>query len=142
MCGLAACLWQANPELTSTQLGDVIRRSSNRYPTPDNDYGYGIPDMMLAMEIAQSYLGIDNREVETKKYFGIVADSTGFIRIQKLEKDELRYDVRIYTIDGRTLVLDSFTGQEKTYKVPSGKKNIYIVNVKCKEFAQSRKISL
>ena len=142
MCGLAACLWQANPGLTSVQLGDVIRRSSNRYSTPDNDYGYGIPDMMLAMEIAQSYLGIDSNETETKNYFGIVADSTGTIRIQKLEKDGLRYDVRIYSIDGRTLVLDSFTEQEKAYKVPSGKKNIYIVNVKCKEFAQSRKICL
>lgn len=53
MCGMAACLWQAFPTLTNVEIVDVIRESSDKYETPNKDYGYGIPDMKKAMEIAQ-----------------------------------------------------------------------------------------
>lgn len=53
MCGMAACLWQAFPTLTNKEIIDVIRESSNNYEHPNKDYGYGIPDMKKAMDIAQ-----------------------------------------------------------------------------------------
>lgn len=56
MCGMAACLWQAFPTLTNKEIINVIRQSANRYDFPDADYGYGIPDMGKAMEIAQKVL--------------------------------------------------------------------------------------
>ncbi len=46
--GLAACLWQANPEATSMEVLNAIRESSDRFTQPDADYGYGIPDFNLA----------------------------------------------------------------------------------------------
>jgi len=55
ICGLAACLWQAYPKLTNKQLLDIIRKSSNRYNNPVIPYGYGIPDMQKAMQLAQQY---------------------------------------------------------------------------------------
>lgn len=53
--GLAACLWQAYPQLTNKEIIDVIRKSSDRYATPVLPYGYGIPNMEKAMEIAKNY---------------------------------------------------------------------------------------
>lgn len=53
ICGLAACLWQAYPKLTNKQLLDIIRKSSDRYNNPVLPYGYGIPDMQKAMQLAQ-----------------------------------------------------------------------------------------
>jgi len=53
ICGLAACLWQAYPKLTNKQLLDIIRKSSDRYSNPVLPYGYGIPDMQKAMQLAQ-----------------------------------------------------------------------------------------
>lgn len=53
MCGLVACLWQAFPMLTNKELLRVIRESSNKYESPDDSYGYGIPDMQKAMQLAQ-----------------------------------------------------------------------------------------
>ena len=44
MCGMVACLWQANPQLTARQLIALVRRCSDRWQWPDNVYGYGIPD--------------------------------------------------------------------------------------------------
>jgi hypothetical protein len=46
--GLVACLWQANRGATSRQIVNAIKKSSDRYSMPDNDYGYGIPDFSLA----------------------------------------------------------------------------------------------
>lgn len=53
MCGMVVCLWQAFPTLTNKEIIRVIRESSSRYGNPDKDYGYGLPDMKKAMEIAQ-----------------------------------------------------------------------------------------
>jgi len=46
--GLAACLWQANPEAGVMDILNVIKESADRYKTPDTLYGYGIPDFNLA----------------------------------------------------------------------------------------------
>ncbi|SHG27060.1 Subtilase family protein [Dysgonomonas macrotermitis] len=60
ICGMAACLWQAFPQLTSLQLLDIIRKSSDRYENPDNRYGYGIPDMQKAMVLAEEFTNSSN----------------------------------------------------------------------------------
>ena len=53
MCGMAACLWQAFPTLTNKELLDVIQRSADRYEKFNEDFGYGIPDMKKAMNLAE-----------------------------------------------------------------------------------------
>jgi subtilisin family serine protease len=50
MCGMVACLWQARPELTAKQLITLVRRSGDRADSPDNIYGYGIPDLWKAYQ--------------------------------------------------------------------------------------------
>ena len=46
--GLAACLWQANPQATNMEIFSAIRESSHKFIDPDTIYGYGIPDFNLA----------------------------------------------------------------------------------------------
>lgn len=53
MCGMVACLWQGFPTLTNKEIMEVVRASSDKYENFDEDYGYGIPDMKKAMELAQ-----------------------------------------------------------------------------------------
>jgi hypothetical protein len=50
ICGMAACLWQACPQLTAKEVIELIRQSGDRAHHPDNTYGYGIPDMWKAYE--------------------------------------------------------------------------------------------
>ena len=54
--GLAACLWQANPEATNMDIYSAIRKSSHKYLNPDTIDGYGIPDFNLANIICASKL--------------------------------------------------------------------------------------
>lgn len=44
VCGLVACLWQAMPDKTAREIIEMVRRGSDNYTTPDNIFGYGIPN--------------------------------------------------------------------------------------------------
>ncbi len=48
MAGAAACLWQAFPDKTARQIREAIYLSADRYTTPNNNYGYGIPNFYNA----------------------------------------------------------------------------------------------
>ncbi|HSZ33618.1 MAG TPA: S8 family peptidase [Puia sp.] len=54
LAGLITCLWQAFPEFASYEILDAVRFSSNLYNTPDNRYGYGLPDFEKAYTILQN----------------------------------------------------------------------------------------
>ncbi|MBN1819545.1 MAG: S8 family serine peptidase, partial [Prolixibacteraceae bacterium] len=51
IAGMAACLWQSNPEAKASEIKKAIEKSANLYSTPDSLLGYGIPDFMLADQI-------------------------------------------------------------------------------------------
>lgn len=48
IAGLSACLWQALPHLSSTELMQVVREASHLYNNPNINFGYGIPDFYQA----------------------------------------------------------------------------------------------
>ena len=48
LAGMATCLWQAQKELPAAEIREALRKSGNM-STPDNYYGYGIPDFMDAL---------------------------------------------------------------------------------------------
>jgi hypothetical protein len=49
IAGLAACLWQASPDLSSKEIIGIIRMCSSQADTPDSFIGYGIPDFQKAL---------------------------------------------------------------------------------------------
>lgn len=53
-CGMVACLWQALPGKTALEIMDLVRRSADQYETPDNIFGYGIPDFWNAYMMGKS----------------------------------------------------------------------------------------
>lgn len=53
VCGLVACLWQALPDKTALEIIDLVRQSSSQASTPDNVYGYGVPDFWKAKDLTR-----------------------------------------------------------------------------------------
>ena len=53
--GMCACLWQAMPVYTATEMMQIIRESSHLYHNPNTEFGYGIPDFYGAYT---SHVGI------------------------------------------------------------------------------------
>ncbi|MDR1259123.1 MAG: S8 family serine peptidase [Tannerellaceae bacterium] len=48
--GLGICLWQALPQLSNMEIARLIQRSSSQYDRPDDQLGYGIPDLYKAFK--------------------------------------------------------------------------------------------
>lgn len=51
IAGMVACLKGAHPDKSNGQVREAILKSSDRYDTPDNEYGYGLPDVLVADSI-------------------------------------------------------------------------------------------
>lgn len=54
IAGMAACLWQSSPLKTNREIVDAIKTTASRAMNPDNIYGYGIPNFMLALRKLKS----------------------------------------------------------------------------------------
>jgi serine protease AprX len=48
LAGAVACLWQANPTKTNMEILQALRATASQASTPDNIYGWGIPNMCAA----------------------------------------------------------------------------------------------
>lgn len=51
LSGMSACLMQAFPGATNTQIIGSLHLSGDRFNSPDSLYGYGIPDMAKAYDL-------------------------------------------------------------------------------------------
>ena len=58
VCGMTACLWQALRDKTALEIIDLVRRSGSNHSTPDNIYGYGIPDFWKAYNMGKQKKGM------------------------------------------------------------------------------------
>ena len=54
--GLAACLWQAYPQLSAWEIYNFMRNSASQAVNPDGFMGYGIPNGLSAIENMQQSL--------------------------------------------------------------------------------------
>ncbi len=57
--GLIACLWQAFPKDNNMTILQAVYQSADRFTTPDNRYGYGIPNMQKAFRILKNQQNIE-----------------------------------------------------------------------------------
>jgi serine protease AprX len=53
LSGIAACLFQAVPLASNSDIINVLHSSGDRYGSPDSLYGYGIPDIVNALDELQ-----------------------------------------------------------------------------------------
>lgn len=58
IAGSIASLWQAIPSATNQQIVDFVKQSADRFTSPTNQFGYGIPDFQNAFNNA--LLSIDD----------------------------------------------------------------------------------
>lgn len=62
LSGMSACLLQAVPRALNSDIIHVLHSSADRYSFPDSLYGYGIPDIVLALtELQNIYIKIPDK---------------------------------------------------------------------------------
>ena len=54
LAGAITSFWSAFPNKTNAEIVQLVKSSADRYATPDNNFGYGIPDFQAALNTALS----------------------------------------------------------------------------------------
>ncbi|MEM0543951.1 S8 family serine peptidase [Flavobacterium sp. j3] len=67
IAGAIASFWQAIPWASNQQVVDLVKQSSDRFSNPNNQFGYGIPDFQLALNMAQ--LIVQENDIENFSVF-------------------------------------------------------------------------
>ncbi len=105
IAGAAACLIQAFPEASNSDIFRAIEASADRYDFPDFNYGYGIPDFKRAFDIlAREH---ENQEMDQRliRDFNLYPNpSAALITIEFVELQETEVSVSISDYHGNQLL--------------------------------------
>lgn len=114
IAGSAACLWQAHPEMSNNDLMKVIRQSAHLYHTPNNDYGYGIPNFNQALTIAQEIQFSQDKDKGLIESFLIFPNpAKDFTKVEFVNlKDTQNSSIEIYNSIGQQLILNNFLARQ------------------------------
>jgi len=102
MAGIAACLWQANPNATASQIKLAIEKSAHLYTNPDSLLGFGIPDMMVADRILKTTL-LEHYETHAN-WLVYPNPADDYLILQKHSRTAFgQVRITFYSLDGKIL---------------------------------------
>lgn len=130
MAGLATCLWQLFPEVNNYKIITTLRKSSDRFNSPDPQYGYGLPDMKKAVGFLLGDVSAMNASLtncnatinwNSKDKAGMIyyierklpGEST-YTRVKTIEATEPVFGARNYQV---TDVLNSSSAGNVSYRI-------------------------
>lgn len=118
LTGLITSLWSVNPAIQRTELVDIIKRSSDRYHSPDSIYGNGIPDFHIAMQEVLGKLQTYDKDVSHDGW-NIRAVSTGAYEVLLSDPaySTSSYSLRVLDESGNLLYKQSFEKDKMILKV-------------------------
>lgn len=100
LAGLATCLWQALPELSSLELMQIIREAGHQYAMPDTLMGYGIPNIYQAW-LDNNHVGVRESVGESHHYVVAPNPCTTEAVVCNPQNDDI--NVCIYDLSGRVM---------------------------------------
>ncbi len=131
LAGFLACLWQAYPEKGNMEIIEMAKRTADRYTSPDEFYGYGIPDFSMLISSLPNETSADVLTIFPNPYTG-----TFTLRLAPGTYGNIK--VRIFSTNGKLLFNQTYntTGHNgyeieimESAKFPP---NTYIVEVQTK----------
>lgn len=134
MAGMVACLWQAFPQKTNQQIKDIILKSSDKFLTPNNQYGYGIPNFGLALSSTLSSESFTNDE-----FIVYPNPFSDFITVS-LPSTFQSGTIFVYTLNGQKILEEKVTPQSSNISLKSLDKGMYLYKMESAAFSKSGKI--
>ncbi|MEM9894786.1 MAG: S8 family serine peptidase [Bacteroidota bacterium] len=114
--GLAACLLEANPRLSSTDLKTIITQSGN-LPYPNNYLGYGVPDASVALELSKSGVSeaSDEERLPVRKKITVnTGGRSGYLQLYHKEGWKVLKQERIFPKRSNTKIKRPNSGSSTT----------------------------
>jgi len=134
MAGVVACFWQAFPNKTNFEIMDLIRNSANRFNTPTDQYGYGIPDFEAAYN---QVLKLNDFKNSSIKIFPNPIKDTFSIYVGAYALESL--SIKLYNILGQ-LVFEKSKLTSKTVDITNLKNGIYVLKITYKNQQKTVKL--
>jgi len=124
MTGGLACLMQALPNKTNTEIMQLVRESSSIYNTPNYEIGYGIPDLQQALGAVLS----EGNSMETEfKIFPNPAKDMLFVNFPDNVNSA---DIRVFDILGKLVINTTIYQDNRVLNIEDLSKGIYISKLK------------
>ncbi len=127
LTSLAACLWQASPNLPAQTLRQAILASADRFTNPDTIYGYGLPDGEKALQRLAN-LSLAVRPSDMRIYPNPVSATLSVF----LPDTTLGwYELTILDTEGREVLSRPYRGfTQLTLSVDSLRPGLYLVHLR------------
>jgi hypothetical protein len=134
MAGMVACLWQAYPNKTNKEIRQLIIQSADRFATPGNQYGYGIPDFNLALN--NGLFVEDFSKSDFVAYPNPTSDLISYSFPDRFDKGTVVF----YTTLGKKVLERSISSTSRTFSLKSLSSGIYFYKIESGTFSKSGKI--
>lgn len=139
MAGAVACLWEANPTKTNMQLLQAIKLTASQGATPNNNYGYGIPNICAAHNYLNgTSLGLNN-EKELSLLSLYPKPSNGIINFSFSQNIQ---SITITDVLGKIIPFITSQIQNRNYTLtynPYLSEGVYFLNIKTESGALTKK---
>jgi serine protease AprX len=132
--GLVACLWQALPELTNAEILQIVRQSADRYNFPNAQFGYGIPDFAMALNI-----GLGLKE-DTKEQFRLYPNPSKADVSLAFPKNVLSANISLYNSLGQKVLEQIISGEPASLDISLLASGIYNYRIESGQETQTGKI--
>jgi subtilisin family serine protease len=136
MAGMVACLWQALPNKTNSEIVQLIKESAHLFATPNDELGYGIPDFNLALNTA-----LLANESANKNKFSIFPNPAKESITVAFPSGFDNADVSIYNTLGQLVLQRKVSNQNATFTVNEINSGMYLYTIQTQNYSQSGKIS-
>ncbi|MFK7833546.1 MAG: S8 family serine peptidase [Winogradskyella sp.] len=133
VCGGIASLWQAIPEVSPTEVMQLVRQSASQFNNPDDLLGYGIPDLDLARALA---LSVDKLTLDSFSFYPNPVTSHLNIEMPATI-NELR--VSIYNQMGQVVLNQIVTENSKLINVSDLNSGIYVMTLSTENHSKTFK---
>jgi len=134
MAGGVTSLWQALPNTSNAEIMDYVRESASQYTTPDYDYGYGIPDLQLALNI-----GLSVQEEKTKGFKIFPNPVNNILHVKALIGNE-QLSMTIYNVLGKIVLQKHMTDSANSIDVSAMTSGLYIIKLQSEHTSRTFKI--
>ncbi len=127
LAGMVACLWQALPNLTNQQIISLIKQSSDKYTSPDAQYGYGIPDFQKAINLNLSLNSIPKPNL-LEDFVFYQTPNAEYISFA-FPKGILKATVNLYDVLGKFIYQKNITPDDNFIPVSTWNLGVYVFNI-------------
>ncbi len=146
MAGCAASLWSAFPQKSAREIYDAIVISADRFWSPNNDYGYGIPNFYNAyLFLKTNYDGNVLRIAD--EAFVYPNPFTTALNLSYYNEEAGERKIELFDLQGRKVYSNYFHMRAKTFelvKIDAGvlQEGAYLIRLDGKRILTNRLLKL